>query len=124
MPECVIFEIENRMADAVKHGEIKKFRELLDCLAWLSLKELLYMKSSIYPSSWPCDIAIPKIDPLLLDGKAIITGDDGAYRRWLGSPISRIAEIYKVNYDLSNIVSTTHIARLYCSTITRPFRSS
>lgn len=101
LPECVVSEVERRVYEAVKKGRLEDTRELLDSLAYLSLREVMTLRPNVFPTAGhPCDTAIPRIDPYLVTGKILVTGDDGAYRRWSVSPAAKLAEIHRAKVDI------------------------
>jgi hypothetical protein len=124
VPECVMNEAERAVYEAVKRGRIDSWAKFMGCLAYLALKEIFHIRTGVYPSQGlPCDSAIPKIDPVLLQGRRIITGDDGAFRIWSRSPVASMASVYKAIYDkqssafLHKIANTIRISRLYYSLV-------
>ncbi|HIQ29593.1 MAG TPA: hypothetical protein EYH45_03415 [Candidatus Caldiarchaeum subterraneum] len=124
VPECVMYEVEKRVYEAVKRGRPDNWAKFMDCLAYLGLKEIFNVRTSIYPSQGlSCDSAIPKIDPVLLRGKKVMTGDDGAFRMWSRSPVAELASVYKAIYDkqsaalLHKRADSIRISRLYYSFI-------
>lgn len=100
LPECVSEEVRARLAESVKRGRLDRLKDLTVLLAYLALEEVLWAGASVYPSpAPPCDTAMPRMYPVLLDGRVLATGDDGAYRRWSRSPVSKLSEVVKTSWD-------------------------
>lgn len=99
VPDCAIREIHRKLAETLKRGHIKDGSGAMDVLAYLALEDILWGQSPVIPSPpGSCDTSITKIDPILLEGKAIATADDGAYRYWSIHPSSRLASPAKVYF--------------------------
>ncbi|ALL00367.1 hypothetical protein Pyrde_0317 [Pyrodictium delaneyi] len=66
----------------------------MDTLAYTAISELKTAGASLIPSHhYMCDIAIPLIDPLLLNGTILATRDAGAHQLWSQHPAtSKIAK--------------------------------
>ena len=98
VPYAVQAEVLKRYAEALKKPRLDRVcqahRMAMDLLAYYQLLELLHCnRQTIIPSPPPpADTAIPSIDPLLLAGKIMATGDRGAYELWKSHPSSKIAE--------------------------------
>ena len=98
VPYAVQAEVLKRCAEAFKKPRLDRpcqaERMAMDLLAYHQLLELLHCnQQTVIPSPPPpADTAIPSIDPLLLTGKIIATGDHGAYELWKNHPFSKIAE--------------------------------
>ncbi len=100
VPECAIREIHGRMAESVKRGRLGRGDQVADALAYLGLEDLLSSGAPVLPTpAGECDTAIPKVDPVLLDGKLVATADDGAYRYWSRHPARKLAEPIKVFFE-------------------------
>ena len=121
VPECASWEVRRKLAEAVKRGRLENVKDLKSALAYLALEEVLAHGAAVYPSPvGVCDVAATKIDPILLEDVVLATGDDGAYRRWLRNPVSRIVgAVAKTSVDireaelLSTSLKTTNLPRLY-----------
>ncbi len=119
VPECAVAEAEKRLAEAVKSGRIGNSGEAMAVAAWLGLHDLLGSGAPVLPTPpGPCDTAMAKADPLLLDGAALATADDGAYRYWSSHPVSRLATPLKASFNAyrqrwRGSLDTARVARLY-----------
>jgi len=102
VPECVVGEVERRLAEAMKHGRLQGGRDLVAALAYLGLLDLLGSGAPVVPTPpGPCDTAIPKADPFILQDAVLATADDGAYRYWRSHPASKLADAVKVYHNPS-----------------------
>jgi len=100
VPECVIREVHGRLANSVKQGRAARGDAVADVLAYLALEDLLGANTPVAPTpAGQCDTAIPKMDPIILDGKVLATADDGAYRYWVTHPSRKLATPVKVYFD-------------------------
>ncbi len=100
VPECAVGEVERRLAEAVKHGKLQSGRDLAAALAYLGLLDLLGSGAPVVPTPpGPCDTAVPKTDPFILQDSVLATADDGAYRYWRSHPASRLAEAAKLYHN-------------------------
>ncbi|WP_153801423.1 hypothetical protein [Hyperthermus butylicus] len=91
LPYCAIVEVTRRYAESAKRT-VEPLEGLTDLLAYTALEELEYAGASVAPSpATDCDIAIPDIDPLILNGTVLATRDTGAASFWQRHPASRIA---------------------------------
>jgi len=101
IPECLLREIHMNMAESLKGKHLRNPKAIVDILAYLALKDMIEAGAPIIPTTpGPCDTSIPKIDPLILEGKVLATGDSGAIRYWKGHPSRRIVKaIVKVHFD-------------------------
>ena len=96
IPYCVEFEMESKVFTAgssrrsTKRGfERSRFFDVL-----YSIYDALARRSRIIPSCrYYCDHAIPRIDPILLDGSLVLTSDKKAYDVWANSPLGRYATV-------------------------------
>ncbi|ARM74602.1 hypothetical protein [Acidianus manzaensis] len=103
IPQCAIYEIENKWFQEKDH----KQGEFYDVLYEI-LKGLL-RKTKIIPTITElCDIAVPKIDPTLLDKAIILTGDKKAYKNWKYLPLSKYTQIKYAAPDYSRIRNEQH----------------
>ncbi len=100
LPECAVREIHGRLAEAVKRGRLNRGSDFADALAYLALEDMLGAGAPIAPTpAGECDTAMPKMDPVILEGKVLATADDGAFRYWSRHPASRLATPVKVSFD-------------------------
>ncbi|MCE4611262.1 MAG: hypothetical protein F7B17_04745 [Desulfurococcales archaeon] len=116
LPECALAEVERGYAEALKElrAGVKGRVRLLSLstgLAYLAFLDLKAAGSRIVPSPpGPCDTSIPKIDPLLLEGARVATGDSGAYEYWRAHPSSKhYGKPVKLYYDLHSTTASTHV---------------
>ncbi len=87
VPECAIREIHRAVAEAVKRRALPSIRAAVGVMAYLALQDLLEAGAPIIPTApGECDTSIPKIDPLLLEGKVLLSSDSGAIRYWRSHP--------------------------------------
>jgi hypothetical protein len=101
IPECAIREIHMAATEAIKTRRSRKWEGLPSILAYLSLKDMIDAGAPILPTTpGYCDTAIPKIDPVILEGKVLATSDSGALRYWKGHPVRKIVkDIIQVYFD-------------------------
>ncbi len=100
IPECAEIEVERAWSHALKHGRIETPRDAASMLAYLAFLEVKGAGGRTIPTPpVPCDIALPKADPVTLEGLHPATADDGAFRYWRRHPNLRGATILKVSFD-------------------------
>ncbi|MCY0849677.1 hypothetical protein [Sulfuracidifex metallicus] len=92
IPYCVNFEMGTKLYEEKK---ISSFYETL-----YSIYDAILLRARILPSEMTyCDQSIPKMDPDLLEGGLILTGDRRAFRVWSNSPLSKYATVKFVKLD-------------------------
>ncbi len=100
VPECTEIEVERAWSHALKHGRIETPRDAASLLAYLAFLDVKGAGGRTIPTPpVPCDVALPKADPVTLEGFNPATGDDGAFRYWRRHPNLRGATILKVSFD-------------------------
>nr|MEB3816677.1 hypothetical protein [Desulfurococcales archaeon] len=110
VPECAVVEVHSAWAEAAKRGRLQCWSDVAAALAYLALEDLRGAGGAIAPApAGRCDVSIPKIDPVVLDGAYIATADDGAYRYWESHPASRIAVPLKVSFDAYEAASPSRL---------------
>ena len=97
VPECLIREIHMNMAESIKTRRLRHgkgaAKAVVDVLSYLSLRDMLESGAPVLPTApGYCDTSIPKIDPLILEGKILVTGDSGAIRYWKSHPTRKIVK--------------------------------
>ncbi len=91
VPECIAREVHMNVTESIKSTHRSERNSIPHILAGLALKDLIDGGAPIVPTApSPCDTSIPKIDPIILDGKYLATSDSGALRYWTSHPVSRI----------------------------------
>ncbi|MCE4628133.1 MAG: hypothetical protein F7C34_03175 [Desulfurococcales archaeon] len=106
LPSCALGELSRRLSEAIKRKRRSDAGSLPHVLAYLSMIDMLEAGAPIVPSPQNvCDLAMPRIDPVLLSRVVLATSDDGAYRYWgLVLPPRTLS---RVKYTVDNTAKPT-----------------
>ena len=94
IPRCAMYELLHKYEERAKRSS--KYVNLIGLIS-KALFEEVRARDSPHPSPPDlCDKALLQIDPLLLEGNAIVTEDVGIEMMWKGSPMEKLAKLVKV----------------------------
>ncbi|ABU81749.1 hypothetical protein [Ignicoccus hospitalis] len=87
VPRCALYELLHKYEESLKRSNPNYY----GLLAKYVMEEA---KALVFPSPTDlCDKAFFQIDPLLLDGKVILTEDNGIKEMWKETPLSKLARV-------------------------------